>query len=214
MITLAYNPQCQDSDAGRLCFLRRNPSLLNPRSGAVLAMSQERFTTEDLCVMAKEVPLTKGYTAIVDDEDYDRVVKIRWHVLTGRINSPTYASSSQKINGKWKNVSLHRYILNAPIGIQVDHRNGDGLDNRRANLRVASVAQNAYNRRPMKGSFSGYKGVRHKMFTRDRWIASIGHERRLLHIGMYDTAEEAARAYDAKAKELFGEFAYVNFPDE
>lgn len=103
---------------------------------------------------------------------------------------------------------LHRLIMGEPEGLEVDHRNGDGLDNRRQNLRVATHAQNLANQRLSAANTSGFKGV---SFDRTRpnkpWAAYIKHGGRKLFLGRHETREAAAAAYDAKARELFGEFA-------
>jgi hypothetical protein len=110
-------------------------------------------------------------------------------------------------------LALHRLIMNPPKGMMVDHINGDGLDNRRANLRVCTNAENGRNQRLSKNNKSGYKGV--SWFKRDKkWRSKIKHEGKSRCIGLFDCPEKAARAYDAVAKELFGEYANLNFPEE
>ena len=106
-------------------------------------------------------------------------------------------------------VLIHRWLMGEPPGLDVDHRNHDKLDNRRANLRVCTRADNMKNRRLRSDSVSGYKGVGGS--PKGRWVAKITSDGRRLHLGTFDTAEEAARAYDGAARELHGEFALLNF---
>jgi hypothetical protein len=108
---------------------------------------------------------------------------------------------------------MHRQITSAPPGLVVDHINHNGLDNRKDNLRLCTRAQNALNQRPRKGTSSRYKGV--YWHERDkRFYAQISHKGRRYHLGSYKSEIQAAKAYDKKAKELFGEFAHLNFPDD
>lgn len=161
----------------------------------------------------KEIPLTQGAIAIVDDEDFEHVSAYKWRV--NRYRYVSYASHSYYIgrteSGRKEvgSVLMHRLIMNAPEGVEVDHRNGDGLDNRRANLRLCTVSQNQQNRIQLPRNTSGFRGVTRIKKYANRWQASIGN----LYIGWYATPEAAAHAYDAKARELYGEFARPNFPD-
>lgn len=150
---------------------------------------------------------------LVDLEDALILRKFRWSILnTG------YAAAKFARRGKHKTFLLHRVIMNAPMGMTVDHINGNKLDNRRRNLRLATKSQNCINRPkyPRKGlvSTSEFKGV---FFSRDpkrikRWKAEVRHMGRAYYAGRYDTAVEAAVAYDKKAVEVYGEFARLNFP--
>ena len=100
-----------------------------------------------------------------------------------------------------------------PKGMATDHINGDGLDNRKQNLRICTHAENLRNRRLGKNNTSGYKGVSwHKLHK--LWYAHISHNKKLMSLGYFKDKEEAAKAYDRKAIELFGEFAKLNFPIE
>ena len=158
----------------------------------------------------KKVPVSKEYFAFVDDEDYDHVIQFKWHRVRGGRNN--YASTS--IAGK--KVSMHRMIMQAAKGIMIDHADGDGLNNRKANLRPASYAQNFQNTGPRKtrGRTSRFKGVwRIKQSCQRCWRSGITAYRRYRNIGSFWTEEEAARAYDAQAWRLHGEFARPNFPE-
>lgn len=138
--------------------------------------------------------------AQVDPEDYERFNQFNWTCCYG------YAMR-QVMPGK--RIFLHVAIMDPPPGMEVDHRNGDRLDNRRANLRICTHHQNSMNRVKKKTPWP-YKGVR---INHSGWQARIRHNGKEYHLGVYETAEEAARAYDNKALELFGEFARLNLPD-
>ena len=116
------------------------------------------------------------------------------------------------VDGKYKydRVYLHRYVSNAPKGLQVDHINGNRLDNRSANLRICTSGQNNRNIGPKKGK---YKGV-HWTKNRKRWVAQITKNYKTESLGCFDTAEAAALAYNEAAKRLHGEYAYLNKIDE
>jgi hypothetical protein len=153
----------------------------------------------------KKVPLTKGQTALVDAGDWDRVVQHSWcacPMARGR-----YRAQS-RIAGKA--IYLHRFILDAPAGIEIDHENDDPLDNRRCNIRLASHAGNARNRVPPHG-VSKFKGLRFRSDLTSRpWRAQISFDGHCLYLGYFATEEEAARAYNHAAIILFGEFARLN----
>jgi len=108
---------------------------------------------------------------------------------------------------------MHREMMNAPAGMLVDHRNGDNLDNRRSNLRLATPTENSCNRRKKTGGSSRYKGV---TFNRrsGKWFARIRIHGKCIFLGTFESEVEAARAYDAAAKKYHGEFACLNFPEE
>jgi hypothetical protein len=144
-----------------------------------------------------------GKVALVDDEDFDRLSRRWW--ATGRAG---YAESRDKDGSV---ILMHREILGVVPGIWVDHINGDRLDNRRSNLRPATHQQNLMNRGTNKNNQSGYKGVYQELGL---WRACIKINGRNRHLGNFDDAETAARAYDFAAHEAFGAFARLNFPDE
>jgi hypothetical protein len=161
----------------------------------------------------KRLPLTKGKFAVVDDEDYDWLNQWKWSYT--RANSGTsggYAIRSVTKNGKGKIILMHRFILNAPPHLQVDHADGDGLNNRRSNIRLATASQQMANRNRPKNSrpFRGVRWVEEKK----RWRAEITANSKVRHIGYFDDPILAALAYDEKAIESFGEFARPNFSDE
>lgn len=142
----------------------------------------------------------------MDSVDYEEVSKYAWHVCDTKDSRTHYAGNN--------NLGLlHRFLLNARPDEQVDHINGNGLDNRRINLRLCSNEQNQYNRPVPSNNSSGYKGVSFHKHTK-KWRATIGYEGKHKHIGYFDSVEEAAKAYDSAAIELYGEFARLNFPKE
>lgn len=156
----------------------------------------------------KEIPLTQGLIAIVDDADYDRVKAAgKWSLRRDGDRSYAYRHV-RRPDGKRTTTTLHAFITGYPL---TDHRNGDGLDNRRCNLRSATVAENGRNRRMSANNTSGFRGVYWRK-SKGKWEASIGHLGRQPHLGAFDSAEEAARAYDEAARVLHGEFARLNFP--
>jgi hypothetical protein len=157
-----------------------------------------------------DVPLSNGLYALVDPDDFERVMQHVWNARQAPDSDRWYVTAP--IDGK--RVKLHQFVMQAGNGELYDHISRDGLDNRKHNLRLATHSQNAMNRKLDRRNTSGYKGVSRNNQL-NRWQAAIGLSgRKVKRIGFYDTAEEAARAYDEKARELFGEFARLNFPRE
>lgn len=158
--------------------------------------------------MSVQIPLTQGLTATIDKADLTRVLAAgKWHAKRDRVGF--YAARNiRREDGTRGTLRLHTFLTGWPL---VDHVNGDGLDNRHSNLRPATDAQNRQNRRRQANNSSGYKGV--DWFKRQgRWRARIKAAGTWYFLGYHDNAEEAARAYDAAALELHGEFARLNFP--
>lgn len=154
------------------------------------------------------VPLSKGAFAIVDAEDADAILSFRWQVT-----NHGYACRGDYSGGTKRVVLMHQQILGVVDGMQVDHIDHVRLNNRRKNLRHATRPQNRWNACMRSNNTSGFRGVTWHA-RRRKWRAEIrvGQQRRSL--GLFANAEDAARAYDAAAHELHGEFASVNFPDE
>jgi hypothetical protein len=156
----------------------------------------------------RKIPLTQGKYAIVDVEDFESLNSVKWHAVEDY--NTWYAFRSERINGRNSSIQMHRKVINPPDDKCVDHINHNGLDNRKANLRLVSREQNVWNTRKHRGKLSSkYKGVSKRY---GKWRAYIGHKGKMQHIGYFDDELAAARAYDGKAKELFGEYACLNFP--
>lgn len=149
--------------------------------------------------------------AIVDEEDAPRILQFTWHIehSTNRVR---YARRIAHLpDGTQRSIRMHRFIANAGQHESVDHINGNGLDNRRANLRVANKSQNGINAAFPVTNTSGYKGVSFCART-GKWHAKIEHYKKSIFLGSFDTSEAAASAYDEMAREIHGEFARLNFP--
>ncbi len=154
----------------------------------------------------RHIPLTRGKYAVVDAADYERVASFNWYASIA--GNRVYARCS--IDGR--SIFLHRLLTNAPKGMVVDHIDHDGLNDRQSNLRVCTFQQNLHNSRPY-GKSSRFHGVCWDKAGR-RWVVYICHNGRSRFVGQFTDEIEAARAYDRKAYELFGEYAYLNFPEE
>jgi hypothetical protein len=162
----------------------------------------------------KEIQLTKGYFALVDDDDYERLSQHKWTaVVTGKHIKRVYAyrrAGWDNANRRWtKTVYLHREIAMPADGVDVDHINHDTLDNRKENLRCATRSQNLANNRRARGE-TGMRGV---VRTQRREKEPYQVMCRKKHVGRFFDLNEAAQAYDAAALKEFGEFARLNFPD-
>jgi len=167
------------------------------------------------------------YEVIIDDEDYERVVEAikykngkpgKWYAHDPSKGKLGYFYAYAGCHRR----SMHRIIMDPPKGMDIDHINGNTLDNRKENLRICTRSQNSQNKKLRRDSASCYKGV-YKVKSRNLkkpFNAYVGDpetsypNKRQIRLGYYATAEEAARVRDKKAKELFGEFAYLNFPEE
>lgn len=158
-----------------------------------------------------------GYQVLVDDEDVERIQEHYWRPDRNIEKNPNnwYLVSKMKIEGKWYNIRLHRFLMNCPPtgGLYVDHINNNTLDNRKMNLRFATVAENAANTIRKVKSASGYKGV-HWNDKSGKWVARVGRKTKGVYLGYWDKPEDAAKDYDMMMLEIYGEFAATNFPKE
>jgi hypothetical protein len=151
----------------------------------------------------KEVPLTQGYVALVDDEDYERVMQYNWQANYHN-DDKIYVTCGPQSDHPYR--KLHHFILG--IVEEVDHKDRNGLNNQKDNLRFATTKDNCANRRGWYNSESGYKGV--TKTSSGRWQARLNGT----YLSVWATPEEAARAYDKAAYALNKEFAFLNFPEE
>jgi len=162
----------------------------------------------------KEILLTQGKVAKVDDEDFEYLNQWKWQAVNSK--GSWYASRNKRIGlrifDKHIVIQMHREIMKTPDDMETDHRDNDGLNNQRHNLRNCIHIQNGKNRKKNKNNTSGYKGV--SWDKRDnKWRANIKVSYRTISLGFFLTPEQAAHAYDEAAKKYHGKFANLNFPE-
>lgn len=175
----------------------------------------------------KVIPLNKSKVARIDDDDYERVNKNKWclitkkgklyagrhiwvyggpHPITGKKYSYKRKGRVYEINGYYKSISLHRFILNAPDNLLVDHIDGNGLNNQKSNLRLCTASQNCMNSKTRSTSSSGYRGVTWDAQTK-KWRATITQNGKMKNLGRFTEIADAIEARNSAEKKVFGEFA-------
>lgn len=151
----------------------------------------------------KQIPLTQGKFALIDDPDFQSVSEHKWFAVTDGWN--WYAARKVKKQQQ----RLHNFLMEPPPGVRIDHRDGNGLNCQRRNMRISTHAQNQQNRRSKNPHTSRFKGVSWRK-SHKRWVAQIRVDRQVVYLGLFEREEDAARKYDAAAEKHFGEFALTN----
>lgn len=151
----------------------------------------------------KKIQLTKNQYTVIDEEDFEKVSQYNWYFQS-------FGYAARKVGGfkKQKTVLLHRFIMDAKQGEEIDHINGDKLDNRKENLRFCTHRQNAVNQRIYSTNTSGFRGV---YAVGKKWAAQIYRYNKAIYLGSFETKELAAKARDEAARKEFGDFARLNF---
>jgi len=157
----------------------------------------------------KEIPLTQGYVALVDDDDYEELSKYKWHVDLQRSGPKAKRNSLVSEGEGQKAIYMHRQIMYAPAGTYVDYKDHDTLNNQRVNLRPCTRSQNAANQRPQEGCSSRFKGVYWHKAAR-KWHAAILVEGKRKYLGLFVDEVRAAQEYNKAALQHFKEFALLN----
>ena len=168
-----------------------------PPGGGLFVESEMNDYTD----LTREIKITQNRVAVIDVEDFNKISRHHWYENKGPRTS--YARTTLKGVNR-KGILMHRFILNAPKGMEVDHINGNGLDNRRSNLRLCTSGQNHYNALPQKNNTSGCKGV-HYHKTRKTWNVAIKVNGKRLHLGCFKDKEDAVNAR-RKAEEKLNTF--------
>lgn len=145
-------------------------------------------------------------TALLDADDYSRINQYEWLLKSDSRCSNLYVVRYKN----FKAILLHRVIMRPDVNVQIDHKNGDGLDNRKINLRECTHIQNRFNRKIHKNNKCGYKGVYWQEYPQRKWRVTIYKEKKKIHVGYFDDLIEAAKAYNEAAIEYHGEFARLN----
>lgn len=154
--------------------------------------------------MSKYIQLTKGLSALVDDADYEKFNKFNWSAHPNGIGKKYYAIRKQKLDGKYKEIYLHREIMDAPTGMFVDHINGNALDCRKENMRLVTSSQNAMNRRLRSDNKLGVVGV--SKTKNGKYVAYYSVGGKMKHLGRFATLDEAKAAREAAEAQYYGEY--------
>jgi len=153
----------------------------------------------------KQIKLSSGRIAIVDNEDYENLKNYHWYFSNG------YARRNAVKDGKRIQITMHRQLMGFPVGFQIDHIDQNKLNNQKSNLRVCTNAQNSMNRKVQANNKYGLKGVFFDKYT-NKYRARINYKGKTIYLGRHKDIKDAGISYDKKALELFGEFAFLNFP--
>lgn len=163
----------------------------------------------------KEIPLTQGKVAVVDNEDYEFLMQWKWCAQKNSNSDTLFYALTRTIKAlKRTTMRMHRLIakrMGIPEKYKIDHKDGTGLNNVRSNLRIGNGTQNAANRKKQKNNTSGYRGV-YWYKPSKKWQVRLRFNKRLLHFGYFTNKKIAARVYDTAATKYFGAFARLNFP--
>jgi hypothetical protein len=154
----------------------------------------------------REIPLTRGKATMVDDDDYERLSKHKWYAFEDR---KTFYACRGISFPKDRTIWMHREIMDTPSGMETDHKDGNGLNNQKYNLRICSRSQNAMNIKIRGDNTSGYKGV-YRSTHDTKWVAQIIINSKNIYLGSFENKSMAAIAYNEAAYQYFGEFARLN----
>jgi hypothetical protein len=193
-------------------MVRAEPGYLTPRPARLATPNTwdevPAMTTLTILHGYRTLQLSQGFNALIDQDDYPLVGVHKWSAYVTSKGKYVYAVRVKQISGKKDYIFLHRFLMAAPSGMRVDHHNGDTRDHRKENLRLCTISQNSYNMRRTWGR-SRYKGV---YFSKknNKWCAYINFKKKMFYLGLFVDERDAARTYDARARELFGEFACTN----
>ena len=156
----------------------------------------------------KKIYLTRGHIALVDDEDYEYINSFHWGIKAS-LNT-FYANRYIRIDNKRTVTYMHHILIPSSKRLHVDHKDGNGLNNQKSNLRICTTQENLRNMKKVAPATSKFKGV-HLHRQTNKWRAVIKWEGKPKHLGLYLNEEDAAKAYDKAAEELFGKFCRLNF---